>query len=212
MVEVHDKRKRVAVKTDPSEKKPVSEEAAVAAEEPQVEDVDAPQAPTIDEQVRAPEHDYLEDLKRVQAEFDNYRKRHRDEQGRVRARITSALLEGLLPVLDNFERALEHGTVDSGIELVYKQLQEALAQHGLEEVPAEGKPFDPAVHEAVESVEDPSVTSEVCKTVYRRGYRVADHLIRPAMVVVARPAEDPAPESVESRDERSTEERDQEAG
>lgn len=133
--------------------------------------------------------DYLDDLKRLQAEFDNYRKRMMKEQAQVAARATSRLVERLLPVLDNFEQAIAHGEGGSGVELVYKQLKQALVQEGLEEIPAEGVPFDPTVHEAVESLEEPDIEEPMCRTVYRRGYRLKGQLLRPAMVVVARAPE-----------------------
>lgn len=128
--------------------------------------------------------DYLDDLKRLQAEFDNYRKRMMKEQARSADAGARRLIEKLLPVLDNFDRAVAHGEAAGGVELVHKELMQALQSAGLEEVPAEGHPFDPAVHEAVES-RDEGGTDHVVTQVYRRGYRFADQLLRPAMVVVA---------------------------
>lgn len=134
-------------------------------------------------------HDYLDDLKRVQAEFDNYRKRVIREQTAMAERASARLVEALLPVLDNFERAIAHGDGGSGVELVYREFRRTLESEGLKEIPAEGVPFDPRVHEAVESVDDPDVDEIVCRNVYRRGYELKDRVLRPAMVVVARPAE-----------------------
>jgi molecular chaperone GrpE len=135
-------------------------------------------------------HDYLDDLRRLQAEFDNYRKRVLREQSLAGERATSHVVERLLPVLDNFERAVEHGPRDTGLELILKDLQRILEDQGLREIPAEGRPFDPQVHEAVESVEDPAVTEAIVRDVYRKGYRLRDRVLRPSMVVVARPVED----------------------
>jgi molecular chaperone GrpE len=134
-------------------------------------------------------HDYLDDLRRLQAEFDNFRKRTFRERQQLEARGKRRLVEALLPVLDNFERAISHGEGGAGVEMVFKELRSSFEAEGLAEIPAEGKPFDPQVHEAVESVEDPDVEEPVVTQVYRRGYAFGDELVRPAMVVVARPAE-----------------------
>jgi molecular chaperone GrpE len=134
--------------------------------------------------------DYLDDLKRLQAEFDNYRKRMMKEQSRASAAGARGLVEKLLPVLDNFDLAIAHGEGGSGVALVHKELMEALRVAGLDEVPAEGHPFDPAIHEAVES-RDEGAEGHVVTQVYRRGYRFGDQLLRPAMVVVASAGESP---------------------
>jgi molecular chaperone GrpE len=144
------------------------------------------------------EHDYLDDLRRVQAEFDNYRKRMMKQQAELTERATVRLVERLLPILDNFERAIAHGEGGEGVALVFKELKGALEAEGVEEISAEGVPFDPRVHEAVESHEDEDIEVPTSERVYRRGYRLKGHVIRPAMVVVARPldaapGEAPAP-------------------
>ena len=135
------------------------------------------------------ERDYLDDLRRVQAEFDNYRKRMMKQQAELAERATVRLVERLLPILDNFERAISHGEGGEGVALVFKELKGALEAQGVEEIPSEGVPFDPRVHEAVESYEDRNVEEPISQRVYRRGYRIKDHVIRPAMVVVARPVD-----------------------
>jgi molecular chaperone GrpE len=134
-----------------------------------------------------PERDYLEDLQRLQAEFDNARKRMMREQTELTRRAAARLIEKLLPVLDNFERALAHGQDSAGLALVHKDLVGLLTAEGLEEIPATGRAFDPQVHEAVESHEDPAVTEPMVTGVYRAGYKLAGRVLRPAMVVVARP-------------------------
>lgn len=133
------------------------------------------------------QHDFLDDLKRLQADFDNYRKRMMREQAATAARAKARLMEQMLPVLDAFDQALEHEDSSGGMELIAKQLRTTLEAEGLEEIPAEGVPFDPHVHEAVDSREDGDVDQVVAKSVYRRGYRVGDQVLRAAMVVVARP-------------------------
>lgn len=135
--------------------------------------------------------DYLDDLRRLQAEFDNFRKRTFKERQQLEARGKRLLVEQLLPVLDNFERAISHGEGGAGVELVFKELKSTLEGEGLAEIPAKGAPFDPQVHEAVESVEDTEVDEATVTEVYRSGYTFGGDVVRPAMVVVARPAEPP---------------------
>ena len=138
----------------------------------------------------AAEAGLLDDLRRLQAEFDNYRKRVLREQTAMASRASQRLVERLLPVLDNFERAMEHGEGGPGIELVYKELRQTLEQEGLEEIEAEGAPFDPRLHEAFQVIDDADASEPVVKIVYRRGYRLGDAVLRPTMVVVARPPDD----------------------
>lgn len=141
------------------------------------------------EETASDEPNYLDDLVRLQAEFDNYRKRMMRESAVLEQRGAIRVIERLLSVLDNFEKAIAHGEGGEGVALVHKQLLEALAQSGLEEIPAADRPFDPSVHEAVDSHEDPDVAEQTVRTVYRNGYKVGGRLLRPAMVSVARPAE-----------------------
>ena len=146
------------------------------------------------------QNDFLDDLRRLQADFDNYRKRMMREQALTATRAKARLMEQLLPVLDAFDQARTHEDPSGGTELIYKQLWSVLEAEGLEEIPAEGVPFDPHVHDAVDSREDTEVDEVVSRSVYRRGYRVGDQVLRPAMVVVARPPEGSAPEDRSPRD------------
>ena len=139
----------------------------------------------------------MQDLLRERAEFDNFRKRTLRERQHAEARGKRLIVEHLLPVLDNFERAISHGEGGAGVELVFKELKSALASEGLAEIEAEGKPFDPQVHEAVESVEDTEVEQPMVTSVYRRGYTFGGEVVRPAMVVVARPVEDAVDDQAE---------------
>jgi molecular chaperone GrpE len=137
----------------------------------------------------AAEHDFIEDLKRLQAEFDNYKKRMMREQTAMAQRASASLVERLLPVLDNFESAVEHGEGGPGIEMVYRELKKILAEEGLVEIEAEGALFDPTIHEAFQAYDDPDVTEPTVGNVLRRGYSFKNRVIRPAMVAVARPSE-----------------------
>jgi molecular chaperone GrpE len=204
-VRVRDKRRSIAGDEKAAGDPTPAQVGAPGTVESEVE-VQEPDSPT-PESVGSPmpeASDYLEDLRRLQAEFENYRKRMMRDQTRVTERASARLIERLLPVLDSFDKAIDHGDVSSGVELVYKELHRVLADEGLEEIPAKGLPFDPTIHEAVESREDPDVSETRCVTVYRPGYRVGNQVLRPAMVGVARPAdsaEDRRPRSALEEDE-----------
>lgn len=138
----------------------------------------------------------LEELKarylRVQADFDNYRKRTRMEKEVAAKYRSQTLAELLIPVLDNFERALvvktsneESEAILKGIEMVYRQFKEALVQEGIEEVEALGEPFDPHKHQAVAQEKSEEHESGIVIEVLQKGYRLKDRIIRPAMVKVS---------------------------
>ncbi len=137
--------------------------------------------------------DYLDHLRRLQAEFENYRKRVRRESDELRLRAGEDVVESLLPVVDNMGRALdaaaqhEEGQLIAGLQLVAGQLNDALVAHGLAEVPtAPGDPFDPTVHEAVMTQPSDDHDEGVVLQVLERGYVLHGRLLRPAKVVVAR--------------------------
>lgn len=130
-------------------------------------------------------------LLRNQAEFDNFRKRTKRESQLQSELANKALIESLLPALDNFERALANPgqSIDgllSGIQMVRKQLMDALAASGLERIEAVGQPFDPHVHEAVATGEAGEIPDNHVLEVMQPGYSLKGKLIRPAMVRVAR--------------------------
>ncbi|HWL35687.1 MAG TPA: nucleotide exchange factor GrpE [Frankiaceae bacterium] len=128
------------------------------------------------------------DLQRLKAEFDNYRRRvDRDRQAMAEQAVAGVLLH-LLPVLDDVDRAREHGEVTGGFKSVADALDGSLAKLGLERYGAEGDPFDPMLHEAVTHQHSDDVTEATCVSVMRPGYRFAERLLRPAMVAVAEPA------------------------
>jgi molecular chaperone GrpE len=162
--------------------------APQAAPEPEADETNARAEHPSGTQVVAPEHDYLDDLRRLQAEFDNYRKRMMREQTEIASRAGARVIERLLPVLDNFERALVHST-DEGMVLVHKDLIAVLGAEGLSAIDAQDRPFDPTRHEAVESHESEDFAEPTVVQVYRTGYELNGKVIRPAMVVVARPLE-----------------------
>ena len=136
---------------------------------------------------RAEEH--LDDLKRLAAEFDNYRKRAARDQESLIARAAERLVKELLPVLDDLERALvaadehEEAQLEDGVRLVHRSLADALRKEGLEEIPTDGA-FDPNIHEALLSQPSEAEEGAVIE-VLQKGYRLGDRVLRPARVVVA---------------------------
>ena len=190
-----DKRKNKPVAgSEEEEVEPRPVDAGVASAQPDDASPDESGAPSSAE-TEEKNRDYLQDLLRERAEFDNFRKRTFRERQQAEARGKRQIVEHLLPVLDNFERAISHGEGGDGVELVFKELKSVLANEGLVEIVSDEAPFDPKVHEAVESVEDPEVDQPTVTQVYRRGYSFGGDVIRPAMVVVARPADDAVAEA-----------------
>jgi molecular chaperone GrpE len=142
---------------------------------------------------RAEAESYLDDLRRLQAEFDNYRKRTMREQTARIASASQALVAKLLPVLDNFELAVSHAEQSrdfdrmlKGVEMVFGELREVLSNEGLASIESEGKPFDPGRHEAVVAVELEGAEPGTVVDVIRKGYEFNGRVLRPAMVKVAR--------------------------
>lgn len=128
---------------------------------------------------------------RAQADFENFQRRMKQEQQTYMKYRSQSVLEDLLPVLDNFERALSVETTEEqaeslkkGIEMVYNQLLEALQKEGLEIIQAVGQPFDPHVHQAVMQVEEEGFDSNVVVEELQKGYKLKDRVIRPSMVKV----------------------------
>lgn len=189
-VRVTDKRKT----TGPPPHTSPPDDAVAAEEEPQKDDSATAFSGEVDEP-----RDLLDDLRRLQAEFDNYRKRVIKEQTSMAERASARLMERLLPVLDSFERAMSHSDGGDGVGVLYKQLRSVLDAEGLQEIPARSQPFDPQLHEAVDSVDD-EVDHPICKDVYRTGYMLKGQVIRPAMVVVARPPDTSADQESERGD------------
>ena len=128
-------------------------------------------------------------LKRVMAEFENYKKRNTKEREQLYNSILADIIASFLPVLDNLEKAAGTKTEDEnmrqGIELVVKQIQDIFTKFGVETIETVGKPFDPEVHEAVSSVQDESLGEKIVKEEFRKGYKIGMKIIRHAMVIVA---------------------------
>jgi molecular chaperone GrpE len=142
------------------------------------------------EKLRAERETLLDRLARMQAEFDNARKRAAREQQDYRDYALVDTVKALIPVLDSFDRALqssdEKSEFRSGVELIYKQLQDALAKIGVHPIEAAGEQFDPRVHEAIEMVDTHDAPDHQVLEELQRGYKLKERLLRPAMVRVAR--------------------------
>lgn len=128
-------------------------------------------------------------LKRVMAEFENYKKRNTKEKENLYNSILADIISSFLPVLDNLEKAADSKTEDAnmkqGIELVVKQIHDIFTKFGVETIEAVGKPFDPEIHEAVSSVQDESLGEKIIKEEFRKGYKIGQKVIRHSMVIVA---------------------------
>ena len=191
----NDEPRRIRVTDRRGIKRPQSEkgETPTASQESDAigfsgEDIGAPDAQEAEVEANATAETVpLDDYLRLQADFDNRRKRLMRETAMASDRAKREILERLLPLLDNYDRALEHDDGSSGLQLLHKELLRTLEAEGLEEIEAEGQRFDPHVHDAVESHPSPDVDDTMVKAVYRRGYRMGEHVLRPAMVVVAHP-------------------------
>jgi molecular chaperone GrpE len=149
------------------------DEAAARAESAAAEQTDARIAELVD------------DIKRLKAEYDNYRRRvERDRQATVDA-AHAAVLASLLPVLDDIERARAHGDLVGTFATIGDQLVSTVTKQGLERFGEPGEPFDPSVHEALVHTTAPGLSGPTAVEVYRGGYRYAGRVLRPAQVVVA---------------------------
>ena len=173
------------------------EESPAAPEDPEVEpDTDEEAGPEWDEatvlslELEATRRDrdqYLEALQRLKAEFENSRKRQERERIRVLSMASERLVQELLPVLDNLERALEAGgDIREGVQATREQLAEVLAEEGLLPVASDGQPFDPNVHDAVMGQPSEEHEDGTIIQTFQRGYLLNGKPIRPAKVVVAK--------------------------
>ena len=140
-------------------------------------------------------NEHWERLVRTSADFDNFKKRAARERTEAIQFANSTLLQKLLPVMDSFEMALaatqaakdeKSASLQTGISMVQSQLKSIMAEAGLEEIDATGKPFDPTQHEAVSQQETADVPEDHVVQQMRKGYKLRDRLLRPALVVVAK--------------------------
>ena len=164
------------------------EEKSAAAGDPQASVV-TPESEL--QKARTERNDLFERLARLQAEFDNYRKRAAKENSEYRDYAVSDAARTLLPVVDSFALALKNSAAKpedlrKGVELIFKQFQDVLQKLNVERIPAQGEPFDPRVHEAIEMVETDAAPDHHVLEELQPGYRIKGRLLRPAMVRVAK--------------------------
>ena len=143
------------------------------------------------EKLQAERNLLLDRMARLQAEFDNARKRAAREQQEYKDFALADALKNLLPILDSFDRALQTKVQKpedfrAGVELIRKQFQDVVEKLGLRPIPANGEPFDPRLHEAIEMVDTDAVKDHHVLEELQRGYKLKDRLLRPSMVRVAR--------------------------
>ena len=142
------------------------------------------------QKVKAERDSLLDRLARAQAEFENARRRASKEQQDYRDYAITDVVKTFLPVIDSLERALkvssEGNEFRQGVELIHKQLQAALSKLSVQPIAAEGQPFDPRYHEAIEMVETSEAPDHQVIEELQRGYKFKDRLLRPAMVKVAK--------------------------
>ncbi|HMD21450.1 MAG TPA: nucleotide exchange factor GrpE [Alloacidobacterium sp.] len=164
--------------------------AAAVADDPQAEAIVPAESSNLEEleRVKAERDALVDRLARLQAEFDNARKREARERNEFRDFAVTGAVEQFLPVLDNFQLALKStGSADqlrTGVELIVKQMEEALRSLNVQPVETVGTTFDPRVHEALEMVERPDLPDHQVFDEVRRGYKIRERLLRPALVRV----------------------------
>ncbi|MDJ0466786.1 nucleotide exchange factor GrpE [Streptomyces sp. H27-C3] len=174
------------------------EDATPKAAEPDSEKESGPAAPAGDvqqdvaltaqlDQVRMALTERTADLQRLQAEYQNYRRRVERDRVAVKEVAVASLLTELLPSLDDVGRAREHGELLGGFKSVAESLETAVAKMGLQQFGKEGEPFDPTIHEALMHSYAPDVTETTCVAILQPGYRIGERTIRPARVAVAEP-------------------------
>ncbi|TLQ44670.1 nucleotide exchange factor GrpE [Streptomyces marianii] len=156
------------------------------------------------DQVRTALNERTLDLQRLQAEYQNYRRRVERDRITVKEIAVAQLLTELLPVLDDIGRAREHGELVGGFKSVAESLETVAAKMGLQQFGKEGEPFDPTVHEALMHSYAPDVTETTCVAILQPGYRIGERTIRPARVAVAEPQ--PGAQPKEQAAEQATDE------
>ncbi|MFG2330046.1 nucleotide exchange factor GrpE [Streptomyces sp. NPDC048604] len=139
------------------------------------------------DQVRSALGERTGDLQRLQAEYQNYRRRVERDRITVKEIAVAGLLTELLPVLDDVGRARDHGELVGGFKSVAESLETVVAKMGLQQFGKEGEPFDPTIHEALMHSYAPDVTETTCVAILQPGYRIGERTIRPARVAVAEP-------------------------
>ena len=162
------------------------------------------------DQVRTALGERTADLQRLQAEYQNYRRRVERDRITVKEIAAANLLSELLPTLDDIGRARDHGELVGGFKSVAESLETVVAKLGLQQFGKEGEPFDPTIHEALMHSYAPDVTETTCVAILQPGYRIGERTIRPARVAVAEPQ--PGAQTAKSASDEDTKAADEESG
>ncbi|MDO9494396.1 MAG: nucleotide exchange factor GrpE [Nocardioides sp.] len=174
-----------AVEEEPTETLPAASEVGEAGELGEVGDAE------LEDDLTRTRRDLTElttDLQRLQAEYLNYKRRVERDRELVRENATYAALTPIVEVLDNIDRAREHGPLDDGFKTVAEQLERVVTGLGLTRFGEAGDPFDPTVHEALSHIgEDPDVSVTTCKVIAKAGYKIGNRVVRAAQVLVVDP-------------------------
>ena len=128
-----------------------------------------------------------DDLKRLQAEYVNYKRRVDRDRNLVKENATYSVLSSLMPVLDDLDRAREHGELEGGFKAIADSLERLVAAHGLVKFGRPGDEFDPRLHEAIMHAHSAEVTTTTCQSIVTAGYRLGERVVRPARVTVVDP-------------------------
>ena len=171
----------------PEQETPQPEEPAAKAEEQEQPEA-APQGPTPLEKAEAKAAEYLAMAQRVQADFENFRRRNESVRADAYADGRKDVAAVMLPVLDNLERAAaapEGEGYKAGVEMVLRGLLQTIEQMGVQEIAADGQPFDPQLHNAVAREDADGVAPDTVTLVLQKGYKMGERVLRPAMVKVA---------------------------
>ncbi|EXU66874.1 heat shock protein GrpE [Streptomyces sp. PRh5] len=160
------------------------------------------------DQARTALNERTADLQRLQAEYQNYRRRVERDRVTVKEIAVASLLSELLPVLDDIGRARDHGELVGGFKSVGDSVEAVVAKLGLQQFGKEGEPFDPLIHEALMHSYAPDVTETTCVQILQPGYRIGERTIRPARVAVA----EPQPGAAAGKGEGETAAPDEESG
>ncbi len=190
------KKEKTPPEQQPEEKAPEAEqeqqpeEKAPEAEQEQQTAAPAEEAPTKEQQLQKALDDKNDQFLRLCAEYDNFRKRSQKERQDIYTASRADVIKELLPILDNFDRAVVNSEANfedykKGIDLIFSQFKQLLEKNGVESYGEEGDTFDPNIHNAVMSVEDESLGENVIAQVFTKGYKLGDRIIREAVVKVA---------------------------
>lgn len=144
---------------------------------------DTPDAESVDQRIV----ELTTDLQRLQAEYVNYKRRVDRDRELVQQNARIQVLSALLPVLDDLDRAREHGELEGGFKAVADSLERIVAGQGLVKYGASGDEFDPRIHEALMHGHSPDVTTSTCQEIVQAGYQIGDRVVRPAKVTVVDP-------------------------